>query len=84
MSKSIKFAVSIPDDEFRDLEVLRKKTGLTRSAFVRKAIGLLKKRREMEKQVKSYLDGYHRIPENLTKIKALEKASFDVLTREDW
>lgn len=84
MSKTVKFAVSLSDAEFKNLEALRTKKGLTRSAFIRKAIGLMKKRQEMEKLVRSYIDGYHRIPEDLAEIKALENASSDVLTREDW
>jgi metal-responsive CopG/Arc/MetJ family transcriptional regulator len=84
MSKTVKFAVSLPDDEYKEMEVLRKKRGLTRSAFVRKAIMFLKKRRETEKLIKQYLDGYRRTPEDVAEISALEKASYEVLTREDW
>lgn len=84
MSKSIKFAVSIPDDEFRDLEALRKKQGLTRSAVVSKALRLWKETRKMEKLVRSYVEGYKKIPEVLTEIKALEKVSCESLSTEDW
>jgi len=84
MSKSIKFAVSIPGDEFKDLEILRKKKGLTRSAFIRNAIRLWKERREIQKLAKLYVDGYKKIPENLIEIEALEKASLGALSLEKW
>jgi len=84
MNKSIKFAVSIPDDEFEELEALRKKKGLTRSEFIRVAVRLWKEKREKEKLVKLYIAGYKKIPENLTNIKAFEKASFSALSDEEW
>jgi len=84
MNKSIKFAVSIPDDEFEELEALRKKKGLTRSEFIRVAVRLWKEKREKEKLVKLYIAGYKKIPEHLTNIKAFEKASFSALSDEEW
>jgi metal-responsive CopG/Arc/MetJ family transcriptional regulator len=84
MSKSIKFAVSVPGDEFKDLEILRKKKGLTRSAFIRNAIRLWKEIREIQKLAKIYVDGYKKIPENLIEIEALEKASLGALSLEEW
>lgn len=38
MKKTAKFAVSMPEPEFRDVESLRRKSGKTRSQFVRDAI----------------------------------------------
>ncbi len=84
MSKSVKFAVSIPGDEFKDLELLRKNKGLTRSAFIRNAIRLWKERKEIEKLARLYVDGYKKIPENLMEINALEKASLGSLSVEEW
>jgi len=34
MRKSAKFAVSIPWEEFKDLEAIRRKAGLSRSGFL--------------------------------------------------
>jgi hypothetical protein len=42
MSKTIKFAVSMPEKAFKELEALRRKTGWTRSQFIREAINAWK------------------------------------------
>jgi len=84
MSKSIKFAVSLPDKVFKDLEAMRKKKGLSRSAFISNAIELWKERSRLQKLAKLYVDGYKKIPENLVEIEALEKASLSSISLEDW
>ena len=38
MSKTIKFAVSMPEDVFKEIESLRQKTGWTRSQFIRDSV----------------------------------------------
>ena len=42
MGKTIKFTISMPAAEFKEVESLRRKTGRTRSQFVRDAIAALK------------------------------------------
>ncbi|MDH7514019.1 MAG: ribbon-helix-helix protein, CopG family [Clostridiales bacterium] len=84
MSNSVKFAVSIPGNEFEELESLRKKRGLTRSSFIREAIRVWKETRERERMVRIYEEGYKRIPENLSEIEAWEKASLSSFSREEW
>ena len=42
MSKTIKFAVSMPEKAFKELETLRRKIGWTRSQFIRDAINAWK------------------------------------------
>jgi hypothetical protein len=42
MSKTIKFAVSMPEKAFKELETLRRKMGWTRSQFIRDAINAWK------------------------------------------
>ena len=84
MAKAVKFAVSISDNEFKELETLRKKKGLSRSEFIRETIKLWKEEREKKKLVKIYEDGYRRIPENLTAMEAWEKASLCAFSSEEW
>ncbi|HYA48286.1 MAG TPA: hypothetical protein VEG35_01190 [Burkholderiales bacterium] len=38
MKKTAKFAVSMPEPEFSDIEALRRKSAMTRSQFVREAV----------------------------------------------
>jgi hypothetical protein len=84
MGKAVKFAVSISGSEFKELETLRKKNGLTRSGFIREAIKLWKGEKEKERLTKIYEDGYKRIPENLATIEAWERASLSALSSEEW
>jgi metal-responsive CopG/Arc/MetJ family transcriptional regulator len=84
MGKAVKFAVSISDSEFKELETLRKKKGLTRSGFIRETIKLWKGEKEKERLIKIYEDGYKRIPENLAAIEAWEKASLSAFSSEEW
>jgi Arc/MetJ-type ribon-helix-helix transcriptional regulator len=84
MSKAVKFAVSIPGSEFKELETLRKKKGLNRSEFIRETLRLWKKAKEEEKLVRVYREGYKRVPENLADVEAWEKASLSSMSREEW
>jgi len=38
MGNTIKFTISVPTEEFKELEALRRKAGKTRSQFVREAV----------------------------------------------
>ncbi|UCE40572.1 MAG: ribbon-helix-helix protein, CopG family [Candidatus Aminicenantes bacterium] len=42
MSKTVKFAISMSEEVFKELESLRQKTGWTRSQFIRDAINAWK------------------------------------------
>ncbi len=84
MSSSVKFAISIPDKEFKELEAFRKKKGVSRSKLILEAIKLWKETKERERLIRIYEEGYKRLPENLRDIEAWEKASLSVLSQEDW
>ena len=84
MGNVVKFAVSIPGGEFKELEALRKKKGLSRSEFIRQTVKLWKEEKEKKRMVKVYEDGYKRVPENLASIEAWEKASLSAFSSEEW
>lgn len=84
MRKSVKFAVSIPDEEFEQLESLRKNTGLTRSQFIREAIKLWREEKEKQRLIEIYVEGYRKIPENLAAAEAWERASLSAFAPEEW
>lgn len=84
MRGSIKFAISIPDKEFKELEAFRKKKGVSRSKFVLEAINLWKESIERTKLIRIYEEGYKKIPENLRDMEAWEKASLSALSKEEW
>jgi metal-responsive CopG/Arc/MetJ family transcriptional regulator len=84
MSGSVKFAVSIPDKEYKEIETFRKKKGISRSKFVLEAIQLWKETKDREKLIKVYEEGYKKFPEDLRDIEAWEKTSQSVFSKDDW
>ena len=60
MRKSIKFTVSIPWKEYEEMEAVRKKAGVTRSAFVLETLSAWKAARRRESAIKSYVAGISR------------------------
>jgi metal-responsive CopG/Arc/MetJ family transcriptional regulator len=84
MSKAVKFAVSIPGNEFKELEVLRKKKGLSRSGFIRETLKRWKEENENKRLVRAYEEGYRKLPENLSVAEGWEKASLSVFSSEEW
>jgi len=84
MGKAIKFAVSIPQEEFEEMETIRQKEGLSRSKMVFEAIKLWKKTRKAEELIRAYEIGYKNFPENPQEIEGWEKASLVTFSNEDW
>jgi len=84
MSRIKKFAISIPEEDFKRLEVFRKGERITRSQAVLRAIRLWEKSKEMERLIEKYEAGYKRNPEMMEERIAWEKASLTALVREKW
>ena len=84
MGKAIKFAVSMPEEEFKEIEAIRFKQGVSRSKVILEAFELLKKSRMMEDQIRSYEEGYRNMPERPHDIKAWEDVSLATFSDEDW
>ena len=84
MKQSIKFAVSIPDREFQELEDYRLKEGFTRSQLVLEALKLWKKTREKNKEIKIYREGYRRVPEEEQVTAGWENAAAESFSEGDW
>ncbi len=84
MAHAVKLAISISDEDFSAIETIRKKEGLTRSGVITEAIRLLRNKKEKERLIRLYEEGYRKHPESVVEIKAKEKAVIDVLSKEDW
>lgn len=84
MQKTVKFAVSVSQDEFKELEALRKKKGKSRSEFIRESLKLWKEKEETVRLVRMYEEGYKKAPENLAIAEAWEKASLSSFPQEEW
>lgn len=78
--KAVKFAVSIPEEDYRDIEKIRRVERLSRSGVVVEAIRFLKKYREKEELVKQYEEGYRKKPEKLSEIKGWERVSMEAFS----
>ncbi|MFH1503812.1 MAG: hypothetical protein ABIH08_00245 [Candidatus Omnitrophota bacterium] len=84
MLKTTKIAISLPKDDFRRIEEVRKELGMQRSAIIDIAVRFWLKSVEEEKMIKQYEEGYKKKPESLEEIKAMEKASAEAFEEEGW
>lgn len=83
MGDSVKIAISLPTRLARRMEKERKRTGETRSAFVRRAIRRMFEEKEHMLQVSEYIEGYRARPETEEEI-ASARAGTGVLAGEPW
>jgi metal-responsive CopG/Arc/MetJ family transcriptional regulator len=84
MRNSVKFTVSIPWKEYDEMEAVRKKAGVTRSAFILETLSAWKNARRRENAVRSYVAGYRETPEDPALAEALALAAAEILPDEDW
>lgn len=84
MIKVSKIAISLPAEDFRKIEVIRKKSGLQRSAIIDQAIRFWLRHLEEDEKIKRYEAGYAQKPESIEEIKALEQLSADAFREEGW
>lgn len=85
MQSACKIAISLPKEEFRELEKVRAKMGIGRSAVVAQAIRFWLHQRGNEQMIKRYQEGYRQRPERVFDLMAFEKAELEVLdAEEDW
>jgi metal-responsive CopG/Arc/MetJ family transcriptional regulator len=84
MRSSVKFTVSIPWKEYDEMEAVRKKAGVTRSAFILEILSAWKDARRRESAIRSYVAGYRRTPEDSALAEALARAAAEILPAEDW
>jgi metal-responsive CopG/Arc/MetJ family transcriptional regulator len=84
MKESVKIAISLPGEEFQELEANRNKEGISRSKFILQALKFWRKEKEKEKLIRIYVEGYKNTPENLRELEAWEKSSLSVFAEGDW
>jgi len=83
MPQTEKIAISLPRDLMRKLEQARKKTGETRSAFIRRAIERSFRESQREERIRAYLEGYQNQPETTQEVAEAEAAA-RVIATEPW
>ena len=82
-TNAVKIAISLPKEDFKLLEAIRKKMGITRSALIDKAIHYWLNKRKEEQMIKRYEEGYRQMPESIDEIIALEKAGLETWNKEE-
>lgn len=84
MSYAVKTAISLPLEDFRKIEALRRSTKRSRSEIIAEAVRSWFRSRSMEKLEDQYLRGYQKKPENAAEPEALFRAGLSSWNREDW
>lgn len=84
MIKTAKIAISLPQNDLFRLEKVRKKLGIQRSAIIDMAIRFWLETMEKRKLIKQYEDGYRNKPEDISEIKAMERAAGKAFSEEEW
>ena len=84
MSHAMRFAISLPRDTARQVERLRKETGESRSAFIRKAIERVFEERRHAKDIQDYIEGYRKHPDTAEEIEAAETSAAALFAAEPW
>jgi len=84
MRASVKIAISLPGEEFKELEADRNKEGISRSKFILQALKFWKEEKKKERLIRIYEEGYKNTPENLRELEAWEKTSLSVFTKGEW
>ncbi|MBI1977015.1 MAG: ribbon-helix-helix protein, CopG family [Candidatus Omnitrophica bacterium] len=85
MSKVIKTAISLPLQEFKIIESLRRQTRQSRSKILLEAIHTWLKARKNQELERRYVEGYRRHPEKITEVGALLKAGIaNFNEKESW
>lgn len=79
-----KIAITIPADVFEELEEVRAREDLSRSAFIRRALAAELAGSRRRDRVAEYVAGYRRCPEGPDEIRAAEAAATDLLAGEPW
>ena len=79
-----KIAVTIPDEQMRTLERLRRRQRLPRSRVVQHALRFYFEHAGLTEEVRAYEEGYRRKPERAADARAYLRAAAEILQSEDW
>ena len=83
-SKTVKVAVSLPEEEYRHVEKLRKELRISRSAVITRALKSWIASSRNQERVRAYVDGYRRVPETDEESKVFESLAGEAIALEEW
>ena len=81
---SAKIAISLPVEVLRKVERLRKETGESRSALIRKAIERVFADREKAKRALAYIEGYRKYPDAVEDRPLTDAQVAEVIAKDPW
>jgi len=84
MIKFIKTAITVPIDQFRRVELIRKRRGLSRSEVFAMALDALFKALDRKRLEERYVQGYQRHPERPAELGPWVIRSLQGAEQEDW
>ncbi len=79
---AIKVAISLPPEDFQEMEKLRRKFKASRSALVRQALRTYFHARRQEARVRQYVEGYRKFPESPGELAGLEEVQLEAFPQE--
>ena len=83
MIKASKIAISLPEEDLKRIEKVRKEMGIQRSTLIDMAIRFWLENREKQQMIKQYEDGYRQKPESLDEIMVMEDLAAEAFKEED-
>ncbi|OGB90089.1 MAG: hypothetical protein A3G35_11185 [candidate division NC10 bacterium RIFCSPLOWO2_12_FULL_66_18] len=79
---AVKVAISLPPEDFQEMERLRRKFKASRSAVVRQALRTYFQLRRQQALVRQYVEGYRKYPESPGELAGFEQAQLDAFPLE--
>ncbi len=80
---AVKVAISLPPEDFREIEALRREFKTTRSAVIRQALRTYFQARRQRALVTQYVEGYRKFPETPEELAGFEQAQLDAFGEEE-
>lgn len=81
---AVKVAMTLPDDLYRIVEQVRKKTRKSRSAVLQDALRYWLSQQEQSVLIREYEAGYRKKPETSGEVKAAKAAAVRTLAAVEW
>ncbi|MFN0116803.1 MAG: hypothetical protein ACKVQC_00730 [Elusimicrobiota bacterium] len=82
--KTVKTAISLPKEDFKQLEQIHKTTGKSRSEILTNAFHVWIESQKDHELENLYEQGYRQTPENLKDLTVFTKAGTSHWSKEDW
>ena len=83
-SKTVKVTVSLPEEEYRHVEKVRRQLRISRSAVITRALKSWIVATRDKERIHAYMEGYRRYPETKEELKMFESLASEVMSAEEW